>query len=88
LVDKANRVTASEFLTALIAAVPYKIHIVLTDNGIQFRLPPRYPVFADSTPKNPALIRMRFDRHMEFHDYIGPARPKTAVVKTYPVPPV
>jgi transposase InsO family protein len=42
LVDKANRITASEFLTALIAAVPYKIHIVLTDNGIQFRLPPRY----------------------------------------------
>jgi transposase InsO family protein len=42
LIDKANRVTASEFLTALIAAVPYKIHIVLTDNGIQFRLPPRY----------------------------------------------
>lgn len=42
LVDKANRVTASEFLTALIAAVPYKIHIVLTNNGIQFRLPPRY----------------------------------------------
>jgi transposase InsO family protein len=42
LVDKANRVIASEFLTALIAAVPYKIHIVLTDNGIQFRLPPRY----------------------------------------------
>ena len=42
LVEKANRVTASAFLTALIAAVPYKIHTVLTDNGIQFRLPPRY----------------------------------------------
>ena len=42
LVEKANRVTASAFLTALVAAVPYKIHIVLTDNGIQFRLPPRY----------------------------------------------
>jgi len=41
LVDKANRVTASAFLTALIKAVPYKIHTVLTDNGIQFRLPPR-----------------------------------------------
>jgi hypothetical protein len=27
---------------ALIAVVPYKIHTVLTDNGIQFRLPPRY----------------------------------------------
>jgi transposase-like protein len=42
LIEKANRVTASAFLTALIAAVPYKIHTVLTDNGIQFRLPPRY----------------------------------------------
>jgi transposase InsO family protein len=42
LVDKANRVTASAFLVALIKAVPYKIHTVLTDNGIQFRLPPRY----------------------------------------------
>jgi transposase InsO family protein len=42
LVDKANRVTASAFLVDLIKAVPYRIHTVLTDNGIQFRLPPRY----------------------------------------------
>ena len=42
LVDKANRRTATTFLEALIAAVPYKIHTVLTDNGIQFTLPPRY----------------------------------------------
>ena len=42
LVEKANRVTASAFLAALVAAVPYKIHTVLTDNGIQFRFPPRY----------------------------------------------
>jgi transposase InsO family protein len=42
LVDKANRVTASTFLVALIEAVPYKIHTILTDNGIQFRYPPRY----------------------------------------------
>lgn len=42
LVPKANRVTASVFLEALIAAVPYKIHTVLTDNGIQFTFPPRY----------------------------------------------
>ncbi len=27
---------------ALIEAVPYKIHTVLTDNGIQFRFPPRH----------------------------------------------
>ena len=42
LVEKANRVTASAFLVALVEAVPYKIHTVLTDNGIQFRYPPRY----------------------------------------------
>ncbi len=42
LVDKANRRTATAFLEAVIAAVPYQIHTVLTDNGIQFTLPPRY----------------------------------------------
>ena len=42
LVESAKRVTASAFLTALIAAVPYKIHTILTDNGIQFRYAPRY----------------------------------------------
>jgi transposase InsO family protein len=41
LVDKANRRTASAFLEALVGAVPYKINIVLTDNGIQFTFPPR-----------------------------------------------
>ena len=42
LVEQATRVTASDFLVALVAAVPYKIHTVLTDNGIQFRFAPRY----------------------------------------------
>jgi transposase InsO family protein len=42
LVEQATRVTASAFLVALVAAVPYKIHTVLTDNGIQFRFAPRY----------------------------------------------
>ena len=36
LVDKANTVKAREFLDSLVAAVPYKIEIILTDNGIQF----------------------------------------------------
>src|SRR6202011_2576942 len=36
LVKKTGRTSASAFLEALIAAVPYKIHTVLTDNGIQF----------------------------------------------------
>ena len=42
LVKKTGRTSASAFLMALIAAVPYKIHTVLTDNGIQFTFPPRY----------------------------------------------
>jgi transposase len=33
---RADRKTATAFLKALIKAVPYKIHTVLTDNGIQF----------------------------------------------------
>ncbi len=42
LVESATRVTASAFLVELVRAVPYRIHTVLTDNGIQFRFPPRY----------------------------------------------
>jgi transposase InsO family protein len=42
LVKKTGRASASAFLEALIKAVPYKIHIVLTDNGAQFTYPPRY----------------------------------------------
>src|ERR1700730_15882432 len=42
LVKKTGRTSASVFLEALIAAVPCKIHTVLTDNGIQFTFPPRY----------------------------------------------
>jgi transposase InsO family protein len=33
---RADRATATAFLKALIGVVPYKIHTVLTDNGIQF----------------------------------------------------
>ena len=36
LEQKANIYTASDFLRALIEAVPYQIHTVLTDNGVQF----------------------------------------------------
>jgi hypothetical protein len=39
---KTGRTSATAFLEALIAAVPYKIHIVLTDNGIQFTFPQRH----------------------------------------------
>ena len=36
LEERANAKTATAFLGALVEAVPYKIHTVLTDNGIQF----------------------------------------------------
>ena len=45
-----------------------------------------YPVFADSTLKNPGPVRMWFDKYLKNNGNTGPARPKTAVVKTYPVP--
>ena len=36
LVTKAGKMAAAQFLRDLIAAIPYKIHTILTDNGIQF----------------------------------------------------
>jgi transposase-like protein len=41
LLDKANRKAAWEFLEELLAAAPYNIHTILTDNGIQFAEQPR-----------------------------------------------
>ncbi|WBU54801.1 IS481 family transposase [Paracoccus sp. SCSIO 75233] len=54
LVEKANRKTAWEFLEHLLEAVPYRIHTILTDNGIQFAEQPRNRNTAHSRP-------MRFD---------------------------
>lgn len=42
LVRKTGRSSASAFLEHVIEVMPYKIHTVLTDNGIQFTFPPRY----------------------------------------------
>ncbi|MFW1856986.1 DDE-type integrase/transposase/recombinase, partial [Acinetobacter ursingii] len=33
---KASKMAAAEFMRNLVKAVPYRIHTVLTDNGIQF----------------------------------------------------
>jgi len=61
LVDKADRRTAWEFLEQLLEAVPYKIHTILTDNGIQFAEQPRN--------RNTAFSRqMRFDMICEAND--------------------
>src|ERR1700727_195740 len=37
--EKVTRKTAADFLRRLIAAVPYKVHMVLTDNGTHFTTP-------------------------------------------------
>ena len=36
LVGSAGKMEAAQFLRGLIAAVPYRIHTVLTDNGVRF----------------------------------------------------
>jgi transposase InsO family protein len=54
LVEKADRRTAWEFLELLLDAVPYRIHTILTDNGIQFAELPRNRNTIISRP-------MRFD---------------------------
>ena len=54
LVEKADRRTAWEFLKHMLEAVPYQVHMILTDNGIQFAEQPRN--------RNTILSRpMRFD---------------------------
>ena len=39
--EKATRKIAAAFLQTLIEIVPYRVHTVLTDNGIQFTDLPR-----------------------------------------------
>ena len=36
LVESAGKMEAAQFLRDLLEAVPYRVHTVLTDNGIQF----------------------------------------------------
>jgi transposase InsO family protein len=38
LVESAGKMEAAQFLRDLVEAVPYRIHTVLTDNGVQFTL--------------------------------------------------
>lgn len=61
LVEKANRKTAWKFLEHLLERVPYRIHTILTDNGIQFADQPRN--------RNSVTFRkMRFDMICEAND--------------------
>ena len=40
--DRTKMLNGAAFLQSVIEAFPYRIHTVLTDNGIQFTFPPRY----------------------------------------------
>jgi transposase InsO family protein len=57
--EKATRRAAADFLTALIRAVPYKIHTVLTDNGTHFTEP-------SGNCWRPAEIRAKLERDEVF----------------------
>jgi hypothetical protein len=60
--QKATMRVAVDFLKALIEAVPYRIHIVLTDNGIQFADLPK------KRAKPTAMWRRHpFDRTYQLH---------------------
>jgi transposase InsO family protein len=57
LVAKAGKMAAAQFLRDLVAAVPYRIHTVLTDNGVQFT----------SRPQNVHDLSHIFDRTCNEH---------------------
>jgi IS30 family transposase len=61
LVATADRKTAWEFLQHMLEAVPYQVHTVLTDNGIQFAEQPRNRNTIYSRP-------MRFDMICEANE--------------------
>ncbi|KMK67255.1 integrase family protein [Puniceibacterium sp. IMCC21224] len=74
LVNKADRRTAWEFLQHILEAVPYQLHTILTDNGIQFAKQPRNRNIIYSRP-------MRFDMICEAngneHRPAKPNHPRT-----------
>ena len=57
--EKATRRVAADFLRALIKAIPYKIHTVLTDNGTHFTEP-------SGNCWRPAEIKAMLERHEIF----------------------
>ena len=76
LEEAADRVTACAFLRALIEAVPYKIHTVLTDNGIQFGHPPRCRDGPTATWMGHLFARICAERGIE-HRLTRPNHPWT-----------
>ena len=60
--EKVARRTAGDFLRRLIAAVPYKVHTVLTDNGTHFTTPGNTSSAAAGHQGRPRRWRALFGR--------------------------
>ena len=73
---QANRPTATAFLKALIEVVPYKIRIVLTDNGIQFCDLPKNRSGPTATYRT-HMFDLLCDRHNIEHRLTKPNHPWT-----------
>ncbi|MCB8882677.1 DDE-type integrase/transposase/recombinase [Acidisoma cellulosilytica] len=72
--EKVARSTAADFLRHLVAAVPYKIYTVLTDNGTHFTSP-GYTASAAPLIKAAIEVRERFGAHaFEYACLTGPTR--------------
>lgn len=60
--ENSKTATSRDFLLRLIEAVPYKIHTVLTDNGIQFTTPggggSAVPLIKEAMANGDVLLRM------------------------------
>ncbi|QGP50348.1 hypothetical protein PsalN5692_01812 [Piscirickettsia salmonis] len=56
--QRQTRMLAADFMGHLIQAVPYKIHTVLTDNGVQFT----------NHKHNKCALKHIFDRVCESYD--------------------
>ena len=70
LVETVDRRTAWKFLQHMLEAVPYQVHTILTDNGIQFAEQPRNR--NDLFPADALRHDLRSERHQAQADQAEP----------------
>ena len=70
--EKVARSTAADFLRHLVAAVPYKVHTVLTDNGTHFTTPGNTSSAASDirTLKDATVKRYYYETHDELRTHL------------------
>ena len=74
LAPRANTETAVAFLEALLAAVPYQVHTILTDNGVQFAdLPKNRQRLHRQVASPPVRPDLRGPRHRAPPDQAQPS---------------